>query len=107
MLSGQISLPDPPNEANSFAPILLPTLLYPACPELRGEPRRVLSEKSQGLCNKENPVSPPWRDSCLPRASRGLLSLPRASKGAHFAKGCENTETASLTTFRINTLNTR
>src|SRR5713226_1107081 len=32
---------------------------------------------------------PPWRDSYLPRA--------------HFAKGCKNTETATLTTFRINT----
>src|SRR6266478_54980 len=26
-----------------------------------------------------------------------------ASKGAHFAKGCKNAETASLTTFRMNT----
>ncbi len=32
---------------------------------------------------------PPWRHSYLPRA--------------HFAKGCKNTETATLTTFRINT----
>src|SRR5713101_6091990 len=35
----------------------------------------------------------------LPR----LPSLPRASKGAHLAKGCKNSETATLTTFRINT----
>src|SRR5713101_2890417 len=34
--------------------------------------------------------------STLPRQ----VSLP---KGAHFAKGCKNTETATLTTFRINT----
>src|SRR5713226_7610869 len=32
---------------------------------------------------------PPWRHTYVPRA--------------HFAKGCKNTETATLTTFRINT----
>src|SRR5712692_921814 len=71
------------------------------------------------LCRRENsqlpsfqaiPIYPPWRDSCLPRlppasrgSSRGLPSLPRASKRAQFAKGCKNTKTATLTTFRINT----
>src|SRR5258708_1492707 len=36
----------------------------------------------------------------------GTSTLPRQAalpKGAHFAKGCKNTETATLTTFRINT----
>src|SRR5712692_2589477 len=37
-----------------------------------------------------------------PTLSR-LPSLPRASKGAHLAKGCKNSATATLTTFRINT----
>jgi hypothetical protein len=61
MLARQIILPDPPNKANSFAPILLPTL-YPACPSVGG-----------------------------------------AWKGAHSANGRKNSETAILTTFRINT----
>jgi hypothetical protein len=60
-------------------------LLQPLC----------FSQKSQLLCNQANPACPPWqvyspwRDSCLPRASRGLPSLPRASKGARSAKGCK------------------
>src|SRR5258708_30572146 len=36
----------------------------------------------------------------------GTSTLPHQAalpKGAHFAKGCKNTETATLTTFRINT----
>src|SRR5712664_454033 len=36
----------------------------------------------------------------------GTSTLPRQAalpKGAHFANGCKNTETATLTTFRINT----
>src|SRR5229473_8417394 len=35
------------------------------------------------------PIYPPWRDSCLPTA--------------HFARLCKNTETTTLTIFRINT----
>ncbi len=60
------------------------TLFYP-------EPRRVRSQKSQLLYNQANPACPPWqvyspwRDSCLPRASRGLPSLPRVRS----AKGCK------------------
>ena len=53
-------------------------------------------ENSQLPCFQAIPIYPPWRESCLP-------CLPRASKGAHFAKGCKNTETATLTSFRINT----
>jgi len=44
-------------------------------------------------------VYPPRHDPCLPRASRGWPSLPRA----HLADSCKNTKTATLTTFRINT----
>jgi hypothetical protein len=46
-------------------------------------------QKSQLLCNQGNPIYPPWRDSCLPRAP--------------LAKGCKCTRTATLNTFRINT----
>jgi hypothetical protein len=48
------------------------------------------------LCRRENRQLPCFQ--AIPNSC-----LPRASKGAHFAKGCKNTEPATLTTFRINT----
>jgi hypothetical protein len=48
------------------------------------------------LCRRENSQLPCFQ--AIPNSC-----LPRASKGAHFAKGCKNTEPATLTTFRINT----
>src|SRR5216684_6007599 len=45
--------------------------------------------------------TPPGRR--FPAHSRPSDAPSGASKGAHFAKGCKSAETATLTTFRINT----
>src|SRR6266851_5670536 len=45
--------------------------------------------------------TPPGRR--FPAHSRPSDAPSGASKGAHFAKGCKSAETATLTTFRMNT----
>jgi hypothetical protein len=50
---------------------------------------------------RPRPCTPPRRR--FPAHSRPSDAPSGASKGAHSAKGCESTDTSTLTTFRINT----
>src|SRR5713226_5260322 len=61
----------------------------PLASQLRSDSRPSGRINSQLPCSQTIPVYPPRRGSCLSRA--------------HFAKGCKDTETATLTTSRINT----